>query len=99
MRGNLTWNVCVTGEHVYWADKLIPDNEIKWVDGTQPYHQPRRWYDNEGYGVEATSYALLLHLRRNMREASKPIMLWLQAMRNTYSGQASTHVSHNFEDN
>ena len=77
---------------MYWADKEIPANEIHTVD-TIPYYQPRRWYDNEGYGVHATAYGLLTYMLRNMRVDSEPIMKWLQTMRNTNAGQASTQVS------
>jgi hypothetical protein len=77
---------------VYWANKVIPPNDIKTVD-TIPYYQPRRWYDNEAYGVEATAYAMLTYLRRNLISDSQPIMKRLQTMRNTYAAQASTQVS------
>ena len=77
---------------MYWADKEIPANEIHTVD-TIPYYQPRRWYDNEGYGVHATAYGLLTYMLRNMRVDSEPIMKWLQTMRNTIGGFAGTRVS------
>lgn len=85
--GNLT-----TGNYVYWANKPIPDNEVKMID-TIPYYQPRRWYDNEAYAVEATSYALLTYLRKLYWKECSPIMKWLQTMRNSYYGQASTQVT------
>ena len=81
----------MTGNYIYGADKEIPANDIRVVD-TIPYYQPRRWYDNEAYGVEATAYAMLTYLRRNMISDTIPIMKWLQTMRNTYAGQASTQV-------
>lgn len=85
--GNVT-----TGNYVYWANKPIPDNEVKMID-TIPYYQPRRWYDNEAYAVEATSYALLTYLRKLYWKECSPIMKWLQTMRNSYYGQASTQVT------
>lgn len=81
----------VSGNYVYWANKPIPDNEVKMID-TIPYYQPRRWYDNEAYAVEATSYALLTYLRRTNWKECSPIMKWLQTMRNSYYAQASTQV-------
>lgn len=82
----------ITGNYVYWANKPIPDNEVKMID-TIPYYQPRRWYDNEAYAVEATSYALLTYLRRTNWKECSPIMKWLQTMRNSYYAQASTQDS------
>jgi len=78
-----------TDNQVYWANKKIPANDVNMVD-TLPYYQPRKWYDNEGEGVEATSYALMVYLRQKNHTMASPIMQWLQSMRNTYSGQAST---------
>ncbi|ELT94901.1 hypothetical protein CAPTEDRAFT_205407 [Capitella teleta] len=82
----------IESDYVYWANKVIPPNDIKTVD-TIPYYQPRRWYDNEAYGVEATAYAMLTYLRKNMISDTQPIMKWLQTMRNTYAAQASTQDS------
>ncbi len=79
-----------TDNLMYWANKAVPANEIIFTD-TQPYHQPRRIYDNEAYAVEATAYAMMTYLRRNVTQAT-PIMQWLQTMRNTYAGQSSTQV-------
>nr|UCK81479.1 macroglobulin-complement related protein-like 1 [Arenicola marina] len=78
--------------YVYWADKDIPPNEVRMID-TIPYYQPRRWYDNEGYGVEATGYALMTYLIQNRMTEAMPIVKWLQTMRNTFAGQASTQDS------
>lgn len=80
---------------MYWSKKEIPANDIRFID-TLPYHQPRRWYDTEGYAVEASSYALLTYLRSRNATEGQPIMKWLQEMRNTFAGQASTQVESSF---
>ena len=79
------------GNEVYWANKPIPANEVKMID-TIPYYQPRRIYDNEAYAVEASSYALMTYLLRQQWSTAGPIMKWLQTMRNSFYGQASTQA-------
>ncbi len=53
----------------------------------------REIYPNEAQAVEATSYALMIYLRKNRFKESLTIMRWLQTMRNTIGGFGSTHVS------
>ena len=57
-----------------------------------PYHQPRVWYDNEASGVQGTGYALLTYMNRFLLRDSFSIMTWLQTMRNTLAGFASSQV-------
>ncbi len=76
---------------MYWADKDIPPNDIRFID-TIPYYQPRRLYGNEAYGVEATAYALMTYVVENRRMESMPVVKWLETMRNSFAGQASTQV-------
>jgi len=79
-----------TNNLIYWAQKDIPPNEIRYED-TFTFYQPRKWFDNEGYAVEATSYALMTYLLNQPNTTEiRPIMEWLQAMRNSFAGQAST---------
>lgn len=80
-------------EKKYWADKKIPNNEIRFEDNL-PVHQPRKWYDNEAYGVASTGYAMLALLQTSKGfDESFPTMMWLQSMRNSFAGHSSTEDS------
>lgn len=85
-------NKMIRTEFLYWADKEVPPNDVRSID-TYPYYQPRKYYDNEAYAVEATAYGMLAHMRYRYMEDAKHMMKWLQSMRNTFAAQASTQDS------
>lgn len=70
----------------------MPPNPIRVVD-TIPHNQPRKLYSHEAKSVEGTAYALMVYLHMNRISEALPIMKWLQTMRNSVGGFASTRVN------
>ncbi|XP_074646935.1 CD109 antigen-like [Tubulanus polymorphus] len=90
---NRLWNARKTvGEYQYWADDYISGLDIVNLD-TLPHVQPKNHYPNEGIAVQATSYALMVLLNNNKRDRAYESMTWLQSMRNSIGGFASTQDS------
>ena len=81
-----------TATYTYWSAKPIPENPTR-IHNTVPFVYPRLIYPTEARAIEATSYALIVYLRNNLFTESKPIMKWLQTMRNYISGFSATRVS------
>ncbi|CAH1797576.1 unnamed protein product [Owenia fusiformis] len=79
-------------DHIYWANKPVPKNPSKIVN-TVPIMESRQEYDNEAYAVEATAYAMMTYLLNNRYRECIPMMRWMQTLRNTIGGMASTQDS------
>ena len=78
----------------YWSRDEIPRNPTR-IDENIPYLFPREVWPHEGSAVQATGYGLMVYLINNRLADSVPIMKWLQTMRNSIGGFASTRVSYN----
>ena len=53
----------------------------------------RIMYPNEGYAVQASSYALLIYIQQNNYKDSVAIVKFLHSVRNTIGGFGGTQVS------
>ncbi|KAK2182230.1 hypothetical protein NP493_362g02042 [Ridgeia piscesae] len=76
----------------YWSSMPIPINPTR-IHNTVPFLYPRVIYPFEAKAIEATSYGLILYLREGRLEDSRPIMKWLQTMRNYVGGFSATRDS------
>ncbi|KAI0217799.1 Alpha-2-macroglobulin-P [Lamellibrachia satsuma] len=86
------YNMKISSTFTYWSAKPIPENPTR-IHNTVPFVYPRLIYPTEARAIEATSYALIVYLRNNLFTESKPIMKWLQTMRNYISGFSATRDS------
>lgn len=58
------------------------------------YLKPRQELLNDAYAVQTTAYALLSYIKQNEPDIrTNSLMRWLNTMRNTIGGFASTQVS------
>ena len=78
-------------QDIHWAIDPIPPNPTR-IFNTVPFRLPRTIYPFEGTAIESTSYALMVYLGEKRLKEAQQIMKWLQTVRNTIAGFASTAV-------
>ena len=77
----------------YWSRQRIEPNEVSHIH-TVLFLKPRRLtLQSEASAIQATAYALLVYIQNDLFVEAKPIMLWLQGMRNFQSGFEASLVS------
>ncbi|PVD21251.1 hypothetical protein C0Q70_19422 [Pomacea canaliculata] len=88
---NLLWrNVRNESEGLYFANKKVPENPSEILNNVRFLH-PRQELMNDGYAVQATAYALMALINNNGPKLNRDaLMRWLNTMRNTIGGFAST---------
>ena len=79
----------------YFADDIVYSNPDGFTDGTLRYLKPRQELMNDAYSVQSTAYAILAHVAANKKERDEREMAvgWMNLMRNSVAGFASTQVS------
>ena len=78
----------------YWARDVVETNPVTKDVNQRPYLEPKNEQEWDAQSVEATSYALLVYLRRDgIGIDQEKIVLWLNTMRMFDSAWLSTVVS------
>lgn len=72
----------------YWGREQVPQPPYK-IENQKPFSLPRLPYTYDAENIEATAYALLVHVARQEVEVD-PIVKWLNAQRLQNGGWAST---------
>ncbi|KAK6185943.1 hypothetical protein SNE40_008070 [Patella caerulea] len=77
-------------EEIYFADQEVPVNPSQIIN-TVRFLLNRQELMNDGYAVQSTAYALMAHIDNNENKLDRDSMMrWLQTMRNSIGGFAST---------
>jgi hypothetical protein len=77
---------------VYFADQQVYENPSTFLQNIR-YLQPRQELMNDAYAVHTTAYAMLSYIRQHEQNVNTTSMMqWLNTMRNTIGGFASTQV-------
>ena len=80
------------GDNMYWSAEPVKANPTTIVNNV-PFMLPREFPSaHECKAVQATAFALLVYIQNNRFTDSRPIMLWLQTMRNYDGGFATSQV-------
>ncbi|KAL8613871.1 hypothetical protein ACOMHN_032861 [Nucella lapillus] len=75
---------------LYFADQRVYENPSEFLTNIR-YLKPRQELLNDAYAVQSTAYALLAYIKqRNQDTNTTSMMEWLNTMRNTIGGFAST---------
>lgn len=74
----------------YWSRERVKGPTTK-IENTRPYIISRLPHKYDASNIEATAYALLVHVERNA-VIQREIVEWLNSQRLTYGGWASTQV-------
>ncbi|ESO98375.1 hypothetical protein LOTGIDRAFT_231429 [Lottia gigantea] len=84
------WDLRRTDNEIYFADQKIQKNPTTIIN-TVRFLLPRQELMNEGYAVQSTAYALMAHIKHSTVKYERDgMMRWLQTMRNSIGGFAST---------
>ncbi|XP_063540497.1 CD109 antigen [Cydia strobilella] len=75
------------GGLVYWGKERVPQPPFK-MENQKPFFLPRLPYKHDSYNIAATAYALLACM--DHQDDNEPIVMWLNSMRLTDGGWAST---------
>lgn len=83
---------------MYFADKMVYENPFDFLNNVR-YIKARQELMNDGYAVQTTAYALMAHINnaRALKYEREMMMSWLNTMRNTIGGFASTQVDNCFQ--
>ncbi|XP_076469788.1 CD109 antigen-like [Babylonia areolata] len=77
-------------EGLYFADQKVPENPSETLTNER-FLYPRQELMNDGYAVQSTAYALLALIKNNGNKVHRDsLMRWLNTMRNSIGGFAST---------
>ncbi|CAG5133426.1 unnamed protein product, partial [Candidula unifasciata] len=78
-------------DFVYFADKKVYENPYDFLNNVR-YLKARQELMNDGYAVQTTAYAFMAHMNNNkaLKYEMQMMMSWLNTMRNTIGGFAST---------
>ncbi|KAK7114537.1 CD109 antigen-like [Littorina saxatilis] len=77
-------------EGLYFADRKVPENPSEILNNVRFLH-PRQELMNDGYATQATAYALLAQINNGEPKTYRDLLMeWLNSMRNTIGGFAST---------
>ena len=80
------------GDNLYWSAQPVKTNPTEIIN-TVPQMSPREFPSaHECKAVQATAFALMVYIQNNRFTDSRPIMLWLQTMRNYDGGFATSQV-------
>ncbi|XP_068239791.1 CD109 antigen-like [Palaemon carinicauda] len=81
----------VTGSMTHWSRTAIASNERQRENSQRTFLLPKEPQEWDSYAVEATSYALLVFLKREgVTARAESIMEWLVSVRNWDHGYSST---------
>jgi hypothetical protein len=79
---------------LYFADQKVPENPSDILNNVRYLH-PRQELMNDAYATQSTAYALMALINNNQpKDFRDSLMAWLNTMRNSIGGFASTQVSH-----
>ncbi|KAK7498039.1 hypothetical protein BaRGS_00010627 [Batillaria attramentaria] len=77
-------------EELYFADQKVPENPSEILNNVRFLH-PRQELMNDGYAVQSTAYALMALINNNGNKNHRDsLMRWLNTMRNSIGGFASS---------
>ncbi|XP_076470049.1 CD109 antigen-like [Babylonia areolata] len=75
---------------LYFADQKVYENPSEFQTNIR-YLKPRQELLNDAYAVQSTAYALLSYVKQKVQDSNTTsLMRWLNTMRNTIGGFAST---------
>ncbi|XP_071092281.1 CD109 antigen-like [Haliotis cracherodii] len=84
------WATRRSSTDTYFADDEVPPNPSEIVN-TVRFLKPRQELRNDAYAVQSTAYALMAYINNNgIKFERDSMMRWLQTMRNSIGGFAST---------
>ena len=89
---NLSASLRCAADGLYFADQRVFENPSEFLT-TIRYLKSRQELLNDAYAVQTTAYALLSYIRQEKQDSNTTSMMeWLNTMRNTDGGFASTQV-------